>query len=65
METSKKLALPKFSLAAQKIWVAQNLGGLQPPSPPPDPYAYEHDLLSFSFAVDDKDEIFLPVLDST
>ena len=28
------MALPKFSLAAQKIWVAQNLGGLQPPSPP-------------------------------
>ena len=26
--------MPKFSLAAQKIWVAQNLGGLQPPSPP-------------------------------
>ena len=31
METS----LPKFSRAAQKILVAQNLGGLQPPSPPP------------------------------
>ena len=31
METS----LPKFSRAAQKISVAQNLGGLQPPSPPP------------------------------
>ena len=30
METS----LPKFSRAAQKILVAQNLGGLQPPSPP-------------------------------
>ena len=30
METS----LPKFSRAAQKISVAQNLGGLQPPSPP-------------------------------
>ena len=30
METS----LPKFSRAAQKIVVAQNLGGLQPPSPP-------------------------------
>ena len=31
-----KKALPKFSLAAQKIRVAQNLGGgLQPPSPPP------------------------------
>ena len=28
------MALPKFSLAAQKIGVAQNLGGLQPPSPP-------------------------------
>ena len=30
-----KLALPKFSLAAQKIWVAQNLGGgCSPPRPP-------------------------------
>ena len=28
------MALPKFSLAAQKIWVVQNLGGLQPPSSP-------------------------------
>ena len=27
-------ASPKFSVAAQKNWVAQNLGGLQPPSPP-------------------------------
>ena len=27
-------SLPKFSRAAQKILVAQNLGGLQPPSPP-------------------------------
>ena len=28
METPwKKLALPKYSLAAPKIWVAQNLGG--------------------------------------
>ena len=27
METSLKLALPKFSLTAQKIWVAQNFGG--------------------------------------
>ena len=26
--------MPKFSRAAQKIWVAQNLGGLQLPSPP-------------------------------
>ena len=24
--------MPKFSLAAQKIWVTQNLGGVQPPS---------------------------------
>ena len=35
----KKLALPKFSFAAQEISVAQNLEGLQPTSPP-DPYAY-------------------------
>ena len=35
MATSLKGNLPKFSLAAQKIWVAQTLGGLQPPSPPP------------------------------
>ena len=27
-------SLRKFSRAAQKILVAQNLGGLQPPSPP-------------------------------
>ena len=38
METS----LPKFSRAAQKILVAQNLGGLQPPSLPPGPYAYAY-----------------------
>ena len=42
----KKLALPKFSPAAQKIWVAQNLGGLQPPSPP-GPYAYEQSLVIY------------------
>ena len=37
----KKLVLPTFSLAAPKNWVAQNLGGLQPPPPPPPgPYAY-------------------------
>ena len=37
METSLKTVFDKFSLAAQKIWVAQNLGGggLQLPSPPP------------------------------
>ena len=45
------MALPKFSLAAQKIWVAQNLGGLQPPSPPPDPYAYD---FKYSLRVDQK-----------
>ena len=39
METSLKNDLPKFS--AQKIWVAQNLGGQPPlPPPPPGPYAY-------------------------
>ena len=36
METS----LPKFSRAAQKILVAQNLGGCSPPRPP-GPYAYD------------------------
>ena len=45
VNSGQKLALPKFSPAAQKIWVAQNLGGLQPPSPqpasPPCPYAYD------------------------
>ena len=41
METSwKKLALPKYSLAAPKIWVAQNWGGeaaapLTPPARTP------------------------------
>ena len=35
METSLKLALPKFSLAAQKIWAAQNLGGATVPLAPP------------------------------
>ena len=36
METS----LPKFSRAAQKILVAQNLGGGYSPPRPPGPYAY-------------------------
>ena len=35
METSWKLTLPKFSLAAQKIWVAQNFGGAAAPLAPP------------------------------
>ena len=44
------MALPKFSLAAQKIWVPQNLGGgggggggarAPPLAPPPGPYAYD------------------------
>jgi len=39
METSLKTGFAQISLAAQKIRVAQNLGGLQPPSPP-GPYAY-------------------------
>ena len=38
MATSLKTGFAQISLAAQKIWVAQNLGGLQPPSP----YAYRH-----------------------
>ena len=37
METSLKLALLKFSLAAQKIWVAQNTAPLVPPPSPPSP----------------------------
>ena len=41
METCLKTGFAQISLAAQKIWVAQNLGrgGLQPPRPP-GPYAY-------------------------
>ena len=35
METSLKTGFAQISLAAQKIRVAQNLGGLQPPQPPP------------------------------
>ena len=34
METSLKPGFAQISLAAQKIQVAQKLGGLQPPSPP-------------------------------
>ena len=33
-------SLPKFSRAAQKILVAQNLGGRCSPPRPPGPYAY-------------------------
>ena len=33
-------SLPKFSRAAQKILVAQNLGGGCSPPHPPGPYAY-------------------------
>ena len=33
MKTSLKLALPKFSVASQKIWVAQNLGGGEAAAP--------------------------------
>ena len=36
METSFKTGFTQISFAAQKIWVGQNLGGLQPPGP----YAY-------------------------
>ena len=39
MQASLKTSFAQISRAAQKIWVAQNLGGLQPP-PPPGPYAY-------------------------
>ena len=41
METFVKIDFAKISLAAQKIWVAQNLGqgGLAAPSSP-GPYAY-------------------------
>ena len=39
METSLKTGFAQISLAAQKIWVAQNLGRLQPHSLP-GPYAY-------------------------
>ena len=35
MKTSLKAGFAQIFFAAQKIWVAQNLGGLQPPSPPP------------------------------
>ena len=45
METSLKTGFAQISLAAQKIWVAQNLGGGggAPPQAPssPGPYAYE------------------------
>ena len=34
METSLKTGFAQISLAAQKIWVAQNLGRLQPPLAP-------------------------------
>ena len=34
METSLKTDFAQISLAAQKILVAQTLGGLQPPSAP-------------------------------
>ncbi len=34
-KTSLKTGFAQISLAAQKIWVAQNLGGLQPPPAPP------------------------------
>ena len=34
METSLKTGFAQISFFAQKIWVAQTLGGLQPPSPP-------------------------------
>ena len=37
METSLKTGFAQISLAAQKIGVAQNFGGLQPPTPPPPP----------------------------
>ena len=42
METFLKTGFAQISLAAQKIRVAQNLGGLQPPPAPPGPYAYDN-----------------------
>ena len=40
METSLKTGFVQISLAAQKIRVAQNLGGGCSPPSPPGPYAY-------------------------
>ena len=46
MQASLKTSFAQISRAAQKIWVAENLGGLQPPpSAPPGPYAYGCELL--------------------
>ena len=40
MQASLKTSFPQISRAAQKIWVAQNLGGAAAPPRPPGPYAY-------------------------
>ena len=37
METSLKTGFAQISLAAQKIWVAQDLGGAAAPPPPAPP----------------------------
>jgi len=42
METSFKTGFAQISLAAQKIRVAQNLGGLQPPPPARTPMTLLH-----------------------
>ena len=41
METSFKTGFAQISFAAQKIWVAKNVGGGCSPPSPPGPYAYE------------------------
>ena len=47
-------ALPKFSRAAQKILLAQNLGGAAAPlAPPPGPYAYGEDTRSLFIHLSD------------
>ena len=65
METSLKTGFAQIFSSCPKNLSCPKFGGAAAPLAPPAPYAYEHDLLSFSFAVDDTDEIFLPVLDST
>ena len=42
MQASLKTSFAQISRAAQKIWVAQNLGALAPPGP----YAYDCDIMN-------------------
>ena len=43
MKTSLKAGFAQiFSLAAQRIWVAQNFGGAAAPLAPPGPYTYDY-----------------------